>query len=199
MARVQYVALGGGPEHHDLLPLDGVAHWKSIAEVLAKNWTDAGQQARIGRMSGCLDKLSAALLQANRLHKHHDRVVRMAAANRALPAGASFAIRGIEILADFEGLLLQGRAALDRLAWFLAAELGSQNTSFRKLRKVSRKAGASRTVGCRWHPPGSMKKDPARNYGFISAKGRVRFPLNQSPAFDLPLPLRFSETTHRQE
>jgi hypothetical protein len=31
------------------------------------------------------------------------------------------------------------------------------------------------------------RKDPARNYGFSSSKGRVRFPLNQSPAFDPPL------------
>jgi hypothetical protein len=39
-------------------------------------------------------------------------------------------------LADFEGLLLQGRAALDRLTWFVSAEYRNQCSSYRRLASV---------------------------------------------------------------
>ena len=46
------------------------------------------------------------------------------------------ALRGAEACADFEALLLQGRAALDRLAWLVTSRFKNPSQSFRKVATV---------------------------------------------------------------
>jgi hypothetical protein len=47
-----------------------------------------------------------------------------------------FALRGAEACSDFEGLLLQGRATLDRLTWFITTQFKNRSQSFRKMAAV---------------------------------------------------------------
>ncbi len=122
--RVEYVAVGGEVDHYGSLPLNAVAQFEAINRHLARQWDGAGAVSKtfLSAASGCLTKLSATLLQVQRMQLHHDRLLEVGRAARAAleqQANATLALQGKEACADFEGLLLQGRAALDRLTFFL--------------------------------------------------------------------------------
>ena len=140
--QVQYLALGGDPDHYGLLPTQALDLWRSIEKYRNTQWKDPTRRDELMRIGGCLDKLSASLLQINRLRAHHDHLLEMAR-SPVQPGAHSFALRGLSALADFEGLLLQGRAALDRLTWFLTSSYypANKTRSFRKLRKALSNAG----------------------------------------------------------
>jgi hypothetical protein len=155
--QVDWLLIGDDdPEHYGVLSPAALEHWKAIGGLLAKRWSNPVERERVDRMAGCLDKLSAALLQVARLRGHHHQLVEMAKQElprlraeydrRGASEGAAYAVRGIEVLADFEGLLLQGRSALDRLTWFATSDFGSgsRTQSFRKLRKVTLNFSAKR-------------------------------------------------------
>lgn len=161
------LAVGGGPDHYGLLPSASVDRWRELSSLFTKEWKELSNRRRIDSMTGCLDKLSNALLQARRMQAHHDFLLNVAASgpqnnlesifqaiNASNPALlsqdevselrrsvetsqlVSAAIRGGRVIADFEGLLLQGRAVLDRLTWLISGEYKSQCNSFRRLRRV---------------------------------------------------------------
>ncbi len=109
--------------------------YRSIETHLSKQAAAGANPARIWRIIACLRKLDAVLLQARRMRGHHDALISAADTARAqVPAEAwlrtlgdpkpppSFAIRGDDVCSDFEALLLQTRAALDRLTFFVAPE-----------------------------------------------------------------------------
>lgn len=133
--QINYLVTGGGVDHFGLLPGPSVQLWDVLNKWLTKTWQaeDAQTRERLRRINGCLDKLSASLLQVHRLRQFHDKLVSMA---RYVPNGATTAYRGAEACADFEALILQGRSALDRLTWYTSAEFRQSCSSFRRLEAV---------------------------------------------------------------
>jgi hypothetical protein len=136
--RVKYVAVGGEVDHYGSLPPDAVAQFEAINRDLAHQWNsaDAENKALPSAASGCLTKLSTALFQVQRMKSHHDWLLEVGRDNRAdleKQENAVLALQGKEACADFEGLLLQGRAALDRLTFFLSHQFfpNSQHKSDR--------------------------------------------------------------------
>lgn len=129
------MAFGDGPQDYGLLTSPARDRWFEISANLARRW-DSNELDRplAYRLSGCLDKLSASLRQIQRLKGIHDQLLKIAR-NRLNDADYA-AFRGADACADFEGLLLHGRACLDRLAWLLASQLGQQSSSFRRIRNV---------------------------------------------------------------
>jgi len=71
-------------------------------------------------------------LQVHRLRAHHDNLVKEARASPPIP-GFNIAMHGAEACSDFEGLLLQGRACLDRLTYYIATRFKDKTSSFRRL------------------------------------------------------------------
>jgi hypothetical protein len=145
--RVEYVAMGGEVDHYGSLPLGAVAQFDAINRHLAKRWdgADPASKASLAAASGCLAKLSGALLQVHRMRLHHDQLIELGQANRAVfeqQANATIAFQGKEACADFEGLLLQGRAALDRLTFFLNHQFFPNNKN--KSDRFSRLLGSIR-------------------------------------------------------
>jgi hypothetical protein len=133
VSTINYAAFGEGPEVHGLLSGRVRDRWAEIGGRLATTW-QSGDKVLAERLSGCLDKLSASLVQVKRLREHHDSVVQRA---EHRPPGAQYAaFRGAPVCAEFEGLLLQGRACLDRLSWLISTRLGQQCSSFRGLGNV---------------------------------------------------------------
>lgn len=103
----------------------------SFTEVFEHGWK-AGDQTRLSAMGGCLEKLSTSLLQVHRIRGFHQDFIENALLN--LGKGAAYAaLRGDVACVDFESLLLQGRAALDRLTWFVAREYKQSGNSFRRI------------------------------------------------------------------
>ncbi len=136
--QITYLALGGDVPHHALLRKVPVEQWDALQKNLTARWKasdDPLTRRRITDLSGCLEKLSATLLQGRRLRRYHDDLLCQAKLMKAGPADAA-ALRGSEACADFEGLLLQGRAALDRLTWFVSHEFKNPCQSFRRIKNV---------------------------------------------------------------
>ncbi len=137
MTEQQYIAVGGGVPHHALLPDQAVRQWRDLQDALRLSWQSSGEDTRkqVVSLDGCLEKLSASLLQAHRLRNHHDTLLCQAKALKSTPASLA-AMRGAETCADFEALLLQGRATLDRLAWHVTSHFKNQSQSFRSMSNV---------------------------------------------------------------
>lgn len=127
--------LGGDKPGFGLLRAEVVEQWKVLQKFLTTNWKNEEKRDHLVRINGCLDKLNSSLLQCHHMRLHHDELLRAAA--KMAPANlGSAAFRGDIACTDFEGLLLQGRAALNRLSWFIADYFGQKCQSFRKLRNV---------------------------------------------------------------
>lgn len=131
----QFVAMGGGSEHYGLLGHLPEEQWKQIKEHLASEWRK-GDTGRLANVAGCLSKLSASLMQISRLRGFHDKELTAYAEACAGKGHSALALAGDTAVADFEGLVLQARATLDRLTWFIARQFGQQCQSFRKLRGI---------------------------------------------------------------
>jgi hypothetical protein len=135
--QLHYLAIGGAPPHFDLLTDSVVQKWKDLENFVSSHWTEGTDKdrERLRRVSACLEKLGTTLLQADRLRRHHSDLLN--AAQQFSGGGAGHAaFKGATACSDFESLLLQGRAALDRLTWFIAGEFGQTCSSFRKLRNI---------------------------------------------------------------
>jgi len=135
MSTVDFIAFGDEPQDYGLLASPARARWSAVTADLARRWASREEDRPLAnRLSGCLDKLSASLCQIGRLKNAHDHLL-ATACNR--PKEADYAaFRGANACADFEGLLLHGRACLDRLAWLLAGQFGQRCSSFRRIRSV---------------------------------------------------------------
>jgi hypothetical protein len=129
--QVSIIAVGGTVDHYDLLGTTPVEQWSRIQKALSAEWK-TGDQTRLSAMSGCLEKLSTSLLQVHRIRGFHQELINTALQNLGKNV-AYFALRGDIACADFESLLLQGRAALDRLTWLVSREFKQSCHSFRKL------------------------------------------------------------------
>ncbi len=137
---LKYLAGTDGAVGKGMLSAPASALYRSIETYLTKPANAGEYPARIGRIGACLRKLDAVLLQARRIRDHHDALISAADTARAqVPADAwppttggpkpppSFAIAGDDACSDFEALLLQTRAALDRLTFFVAPEYMQPN------------------------------------------------------------------------
>lgn len=151
MPDVGYLALGSGPDHFGLLASGPVEQWRSLDEFRTVNWKDSSQRMRLERIGGCLDKLSATLLQVHRMRNHHDELLGLGA-QIIKQTGGMAALRGALVLADFENLLLQARSVLDRLTWLISTEFQQQSSSFRSLRPIVEAAARKRQEAAKLLP-----------------------------------------------
>ena len=89
-------------------------------------------------MNGCLEKPATSILQIQRLSTHQNELLTQAINNLVDRNASDLAFLGSEISSDFEALLLQSRAALDRLTNFISREYGKESYTdrFSKLRKT---------------------------------------------------------------
>ena len=133
--RFDFAAIGGDVSHYGLLSPRAVEKWKELEGLIHSRWTSPDDlKSSAVSIAGCLEKLGASLLQAHRMKGHHDGLLTIAREMRKKPALAAF--KGAEACADFESMLLQGRATLDRLTWFVSQEFRNKTTSFPRLRTV---------------------------------------------------------------
>lgn len=130
-----FLAVRGNRPGFGLLRLEIVHQWESLQTFLNSQWKNEEKRDYLIRIDGCLDKLQSGLLQCYRMRQHHDDLIKKAAEMAPANVGSA-AFLGDIACTDFESLLLQGRAALDRLSWFIADSFGQKCQSFRKLRNV---------------------------------------------------------------
>lgn len=96
------------------------------------------RRTELSEINGCLAKLETSILQIQRLSNHQNELLALAINNFVNPDVRDQVFRGSEISSDFESLLLQSRAALDRLTSFITGRYGkgSYTDKFSKLRNT---------------------------------------------------------------
>lgn len=100
---------------------------------------DANEQRRVLDAAGCLHRLEGFLFQLSRISGHANSLRAWPNDSARLPRpdpGMMLALSADEACYDFEGLLFQARAALDRLTWFVAGRHGQRCNRFTKLPAV---------------------------------------------------------------
>lgn len=135
---IGYLATGGNPPDHGLLPEKATRQWTLLREAFTAQWKVSEEpfcRRRIVDLSGCLEKLEATLLQAHRLRTYHDRLISQAQKMKGTDFQAT-AFQGSDACADFEGFLLHGRAGLDRLTWYIGDYFRNPVKSFRRVKNV---------------------------------------------------------------
>ena len=88
---------------------------ESISQYLSRIWDeDPALHAQLWEMNGCLEKVANSILQIERLSNHHNQLLTQAidATKDLNPIDAVFLAS--EVSSDFESLLLQSQAALER-------------------------------------------------------------------------------------
>jgi hypothetical protein len=141
-SKLHYVAFGPDAPGYGLLSERVLAQWAAIEEAIRMEWKKPSPEHRYQptALAGCLEKLNSSLLQARRLKDHEERLLENRRMLNSVNEGQCIAIRGSEVCSDFEGLLLQGRASLDRLARFIGQLLRDDCSSFRKIGNVLQSA-----------------------------------------------------------
>jgi hypothetical protein len=91
--------------------------------------------AQLWKIHGCLEKLANSILQIERLSNHQNQLLTQAidASRDHNPTDVAFLAS--EVSSDFESLLLQSRASLDRLTNFISCRYGNYANRFSKLRE----------------------------------------------------------------
>lgn len=130
------IALKNDRPGFNLLSQAAVDQWSGLMSFLAEAYRNSSEESRrrLDKVDGCLDKLNSSLQQISRLRNFHDSLLQEA--KRVGATVPLLAFRGDLACADFEGFLLQGRSALDRLTWFVAYEFKNKCSSFRELKNI---------------------------------------------------------------
>jgi hypothetical protein len=139
---VQYTWMAQRKRGNAFTPLSRAASeaFERIGQVLTARLTDEreGKSFAVpGRMFlDCVHKLEAVAYHLTRLRAHKARLLEQI--HRAAEGGswgtAAFLER--ETVFEFEALVLQARATLDTVTWFLSHACGQKASTFKKLRKV---------------------------------------------------------------
>ena len=86
-------------------------------------------------MKGCLEKLATSILQIERLSNHQNQLLTQAIDASKDVDSKDAGFQASEVSSDFESLLLQSRAALDRLTNLISRHYGNYTDSFSEMRK----------------------------------------------------------------
>ncbi len=153
---VQYRWMAQGSEGNAFTPLGRPAS-KALDRVnnallAALRAEEAGKRPPVGStmILNCVHKLEAVAYHLSHLRAYKagllDRIRRAA---EGAPLGTA-AFLEPEIVFEFEALILQARAALDAVTWFLSRACGQKTSTFKRLRNAlsGRAAGDSRIRQC---------------------------------------------------
>jgi hypothetical protein len=123
--RINYLAIGyTAPYLTSILSRTALEQYESISQYLSRKWDgDPALHAQVWEMNGCVEKLTTSILQIERLSNHQNQLLTQAidATKELNPRDAVFLAS--EVSSDFESILLQSRAALDRLTNFVFLEI----------------------------------------------------------------------------
>lgn len=131
-----WMALADSTRGYGLLPEQISNRWRELDAYLSSQWKLNENPLRLSAMSGCLDKLRSTLYVAQRLHQFEQVHLLRASVTGGEGTLRTMAMHGHEACADFECLLLQSRAALDRLTGFVSKEYRQSCSSFKKLTRI---------------------------------------------------------------
>jgi hypothetical protein len=87
-------------------------------------------------MKGCLEKLETSIFQIEILSTHQNQLLALAIDATVNQNTSDAVFLASEVSSDFESLLLQNRAALDRLTNFISRQYGNYADQFSRLQNI---------------------------------------------------------------
>ncbi|HEY9385675.1 MAG TPA: hypothetical protein VIP70_01440 [Nitrososphaeraceae archaeon] len=113
-----------------------IEQYKSLDESSPVHWINEEDRIhKVAQIKGCLDKFVTSMFQIDRMITHQNS--ELTNPLNLIPAPGLFRADSIrETCSDFEALLLQSKAALDRLAWFVSHQFKQNSNSFSSLRNI---------------------------------------------------------------
>jgi len=131
----------GRPAGFGMLSAEPSALFEALRTLQAREYRGAAtdRQRWVLNAAGCLHRLDGFLLQLSRISAHATSLRTWSGHSVGVPTpepGTMLVLSADEACYDFEGLLFQARAALDRLTWFIAGQHGQQCNRFTKLPAV---------------------------------------------------------------
>jgi hypothetical protein len=136
--RINGLAIGyTAPYLESMLSPTALEQYESISQYLSRKWDeDPALHSQLWEWNGCLEKLATSILQIERLSNRQNQLFTQAIDNIINGNVIDVVFLASEVSSDFESLLLQGRAALDRLTNFISRHYGNYTDRFSKLREV---------------------------------------------------------------
>jgi hypothetical protein len=120
-----------------MLYLTALSQYESISQHLSRKWDENTElHSQLWEWKGCLEKLATSILQIDRLSNRQNQLLAQAIDSIVKGNANDVVFLASEVSSDFESLLLQGRAALDRLINFISRYYGNYTDRFSKLREV---------------------------------------------------------------
>jgi hypothetical protein len=109
---------------------------KSLDGSSPLHWTsEEDRRHKIAQIEGCLDKFVTSIFQIDRMITHQNS--ELTNPLNLVPVPGLFRADSIrETCSDFEALLLQSSAALDRLTWFISSQSKQYSSHFSSLRNI---------------------------------------------------------------
>lgn len=135
--KINFEAIGEDypPYFPEVLNNTVIQQYVSIKKFLSTRWNSANEEKiRLLKIISCLNKFTTSIFQIYRLVKHHNHFLTRAAMIRNSELQMCFAAD--EACSDFESFLLQSRAALDVLTYFVTSQFKNPNTKFSKLEPI---------------------------------------------------------------
>jgi hypothetical protein len=130
-----YLALGQKAIDYGILQEPGRNLLSLLTEKVSRDLTEASpkEEKALLNIHACLQRFRSLLLQSSRIANHSQEALRIIP-----PPGAMLAAGIDDTCIDFESLLFHGRAALDRLTFYLCLQHYNQPNAdrFSKLRNV---------------------------------------------------------------
>lgn len=138
--RINCLAIGyTAPYLTSILSATALEQYESISQYLSRKWDeDPALRTQLREMKACLDKLETSILQIERLSNHQNQLLTLAIEARAKQNVHDAAFLASEVSSDFESLLLQRRAALDRLTNFISRQYGNYTDRFSRLEHTTK-------------------------------------------------------------
>lgn len=174
-----FTAKAGDPRHFSLLSPEAHALIEQLYGRVGQRPLGPEDERVNSAGLGCLERLSACLLQTQRLADHASQIRKRAP---DVP-GSMVGVRAPEALFDFEALLFHSRSALDRLTCFICrCFYGDQCDIFSRIRNVL----------------GNFRKRDTR-VGLLETVLAEAFPILENTLIDVPDGKRClrSELIHR--
>ena len=126
-----FLAVPGPSADYGTLSKPGAGYLDELQKSLSKNWlnSEGSDQALVGDLISCIERLTSFLFQCSRIPAHQERVCK-----RIPQMGEAVSVSAVEACVDFESLLFLARAAIDKLTFCIASQIyGQKCDKFQKL------------------------------------------------------------------
>lgn len=127
----EFMAVPGPSADYGTISKPGAGYLDALQKSISKNWNNSqgSEQAFLGDLMSCIERLTSFLFQCSRIPAHQERICTVIPQMKD-----AVSVSAVEACVDFESLLFLARAAIDKLTFCIATRIyGQKCDKFQKL------------------------------------------------------------------